>query len=199
LRSGSPATDEWCPTVFGAPFKVLATLEREGAAVAVRYRWRDGETWRSCRQTIGLKFDTPHLGGVRTFWTCPNCEHGARKLYDPGDGQFACKRCLGLAHQSQRERTWQRALRRSTKIRAYLANNSTPADPFPPRPKRMRRAVYEALKAEAERLEHLPAEAWLALGAANIRLGVRRGTMGASKRRWWPARNETSRAERRPG
>ena len=165
-----------------------ATLEREDDAVMILYRWREAEEWRSCRQTIGLKFDVPHLGGRRRFWRCPGCGLGARKLFDIGAGQFRCRRCGRLAHQSQRERTWQRALRRSTKIRTYLAHDSTPADPFPPRPKRMRRAVYEALKAEAERLEHLPAEAWLSAGR-NVALGVRRGTMGASRRRWWPARN----------
>jgi hypothetical protein len=83
------------------------------------------------------------------------------------------------------------------RIRSYLDSNSTPADPFPERPKRMRRCVYEGLKAEAERLEALPPEAWLNAGG-NVALHVRRGTLGASKRRWWPARNEASRTEHRP-
>jgi hypothetical protein len=174
-----------------------AMLACEGEDVVITYRWREGERWRSCRQTIGLKFDVPPLGGVRRFWRCPLCGGGARKLYDGGDGRFACKRCLRLAHRSQRQCTWQRALRRSMKIRSYLNGDSAPADPFPPKPKRMRRAVYEALKAEVERLESLPAEAWLGAGR-NVALGVRRGTMGASKRRWWPARNAASRAQHQP-
>jgi hypothetical protein len=175
-----------------------AVLAYEGESVSVFYRWREGEAWRSYRQTIGLKFDVPHFGGVRRFWRCPGCGLGARKLFDIGVGEFRCRRCGRLADRSQRQKTWRRALARATKIRSYLATSSAPADPFPPRPKRMRRGTYEALKAETARLESLPAEAWLSAGC-NMALGVRRGTMGASKRRWWPARNAESRTERRPG
>jgi hypothetical protein len=178
--------------------EACATLERGGEAVTVRYCWHDGDRWQSSRQTIALKFDVPHLGGRRTFWQCPCCGLGARKLYDIGAGDFRCRRCGRLADRSQRQKTWQRALRRAARIRGYLDSNSTPADPFPERPKRMRRAVYEGLKAEAERLEQVPPEAWLNIGG-NVALRVKRGTLGAAKRRWWPGRNAASRAERRPG
>jgi hypothetical protein len=173
-----------------------ATLRRDAETVTIHYRWpvpvkdaeRDGTKWQGTIQTIKLAFDVPHFGGVRRFWQCPTCGGGARKLYDGGDGRFACKRCLRLAHRSQRQKTWRRALARAAKIRSYLASNSSPADPFPTRPKRMRRCVYEALRAEAERLESLPASAWLSDGH-HIALGIRRSPMAASKRRWWPARN----------
>jgi hypothetical protein len=178
-------------------------LQRQAKVVTICYRWgapagdaeRYKAPWQATTQTIGLVFDTPHFGGVRRFWQCPLCKGGARKLYDC-DGRFACKRCLRLAHRSQRQKTWRRALARAAKIRSYLASNSSPADPFPERPKRMRRAVYEGLKAEAERLERLPAEAWFSAGHS-IALDVRRGTLGASKRRWWPGR--TARAAKGRG
>lgn len=177
---------QWCSGM--GELEACAMLGCEGESATLCYRWRDGEMWRSCRQTIGLAFDVPHFGGVRRFWQCPTCKHGARKLYDAGTGRFACKRCLRLAHRSQRQKTWRRALARAAKIRSYLASNSSPADPFPERPKRMRRAVYDGLRAEAERLEALPAEAWLTDGR-HVALGIRRSAMGASRRRWWPARN----------
>jgi hypothetical protein len=175
----------WCCET--GELEASAVLERQADAVFVRYRWREAEEWRSCRQTIGLAFDVPHLGGRRTFWRCPDCGLGARKLYHL-NGQFTCRRCGRLADKSQRQKTWRRAIARAAKIRSYLADGSTPADPFPPKPKRMRWCVYEGLKAEAERLEALPAEAWLTDGR-HVALGIRRGTLGASKRRWWPARN----------
>jgi hypothetical protein len=172
-----------------------ATLRRDAETVTIHYRWpvpvrdaeRDRAKWQGTIQTIKLAFDVPHFGGVRRFWQCPLCKGGARKLYDC-DGRFACKRCLRLAHRSQRQKTWARALARAAKIRSYLASNSSPADPFPERPKRMRRAVYDGLRAEAERLEALPPEAWLTDGR-HVALGIRRSAMGASRRRWWPARN----------
>lgn len=175
-----------------------ATLTCEGDQVSIAYRWREGETWRARRQTVGLKFDVPHFGGVRRFWRCPLCQGGARKLYAGDDGRFACKRCLRLAHRSQRQKTWRRALARAAKIRGYCGGGGGPADPFPSRPKRMRRAVYEALRVEAGQLESLPENAWLSDGR-KVALGVRRGTMGASRRRWWPGRNGWSASDHRPG
>src|SRR5687768_7712955 len=56
-------------------------LERQEENVILCYRWRDGEEWRTTRQAIGFRFDEPFLGGVRTFWRCPDCGLGARKLY----------------------------------------------------------------------------------------------------------------------
>jgi hypothetical protein len=177
---------QWCSgTVEPEAFAMLAC---EGASATLCYRWREGERWRSCRQTIKLVFDVPHFGGVRRFWQCPLCKQGARKLYAGDDGRFACKRCLRLAHRSQRQKTWRRALARAAKIRGYCGGSGDVSAPFPERPKHMRRCVYKALRAEAERLEHLPAEAWLSAGR-NVALGVRRSAMGASRRRWWPARN----------
>lgn len=135
-------------------------LKRRGDGVFVYCRWREGETWRTTRQTIGLKYDAPYLGGRRTFWRCPNCGLGARKLFDVGGGEFRCRRCGRLADRSQRLKTWQRAIARASKIRRYCGSNGDLGVPFPERPRRMRRAVYEGLKAEAERLEAVPAEAW---------------------------------------
>jgi hypothetical protein len=171
------------------PDGAAATLAREDAAVTVCYCWREGETWHTQRQTIGLMFDTPHFGGVRTFWECLLCKGRARKLYLPPDGErFACKRCLRLAYRSQRLRPWPRALRRAAKIRRYLGCDGSAADPLPPRPAAMRRKTYQALCAEAQALEAVPLQAWVC-GGRGAALGVRRGTVGAKKRQWWPSRN----------
>jgi hypothetical protein len=178
------------------PDGASATLRRDAETVTIHYRWpvpvrdaeRDRAKWQGTIQTIKLAFDVPHFGGVRHFWQCPLCRGGARKLYDAGDGRFACKRCLRLAHRSQRLKTWRRALARAGKLRRYCDGGGAAVDPFPEKPRRMRWCVYQALREEALRLEALPPEAWLSAGA-NIRLGVRRSTMGATRRHWWPARN----------
>jgi hypothetical protein len=136
------------------------TLQRQAKVVTICYRWRapaggaerHKAPWQATTQTIGLVFDTPHFGGVRRFWQCPLCKGGARKLYAGDNGRFACKRCLRLAHRSQRQKTWRRALARATKIRGYCGGSGGAADPFPERPRGMRRRTYEALRAEAGEL-----------------------------------------------
>jgi hypothetical protein len=109
------------------PDGASATLKREAEAVTIYYWWplpaedaeRDGAKWQATVQMIKLAFDVPNFGGVRRFWQCPMCKGGAGKLYAGDNDRFACKRCLRLAHRSQRERTWVRALQRAAKLRRY--------------------------------------------------------------------------------
>jgi hypothetical protein len=164
------------------------TLERQGEAARIGYRWPDSDGWHVTMQTVRLVADTPYLGGTRFYLACPDCQRRARKLFDAMGGRFLCRHCGGLANRCQSEGAWARALRRAAKLRHYCGGSGDVSAPFPERPKHMRRCVYKALRAEAEQLEALPAEAWLTDGR-HVALGIRRSAMGASRRRWWPARN----------
>ena len=175
-----------------------AMLERDGDAVMVAYRWRDdpGEPWREAKQTIRLTFLPCHLGGRQTFLCCPSCQRKALKLYHPaGEDGFLCRRCGGLVPRAQSEGSWQRALRRASKIRRYCGGDGSVGLPFPPKPRQMTWAIYHALREEALRLEAVPTSAWLTSGTANRPLGIRRRP---GRRRWWPARHAGSRAARHP-
>jgi hypothetical protein len=164
------------------------------------YRWRDaGASWRSTTQRINLARDRRHFGGAQSYFVCPCCGRWAWKLYDAGIDQFACRHCGKLTHQSQREGSWVRALRRATKIRKRLDGSGNPSDPFPPPPAKMTLRIYECLRSEARRLETLSPEAWLQTGTKNIRLNIRRGTAGASRRQWWPGRSGRSEPRRSSG
>jgi hypothetical protein len=169
----------------------LATLEYSEDCVMLRYRWREaGAPWRSVTQRIKLARDSRHFGGAQCYFVCPGCARRAWKLYDAGAGRFACRHCGKLTHQSQREGSWLRALRRAIKIRKHLGGSGNLSNPFPPRPAKMTLRIYECLLQEARRLEAMPPEAWLQAGTKNIRLGIRRSAAGASRRQWWPGRSK---------
>jgi hypothetical protein len=170
-----------------------ATLVRDDAdVVELHYRWRSepGEPWRETVQEIRLAYVGCHFGGRQTFFACPSCQRRARKIYHTtGEEGLACRRCGRLVPRSQSLGSWPRALKRATKLRRYCGGSGNPSEPFPPKPKRMRWATYKCLRREAEQLEAVPLEAWLVAGTYNVPLGIRRGTAGAKKRQWWPARN----------
>ena len=54
----------------------------------------------------------------------------------------------------------------------------------------MQQATYDSLRAEAEALEAIPAQAWLKKGD-NVALGIRRDWRGAKKPGWWPGRDQS--------
>jgi len=54
--------------------------------------------------------------GVRACWRCPGCQQRARRLYlPPGETQFLCRACHGLAYASQHEGPGDRAVRKAGK------------------------------------------------------------------------------------
>lgn len=169
---------------------VLVTMEHSDDAVMLHYRcWDADASSRATTQKIKLARDRRNFGGAQRYFVCPDCGRWAWKLYDVGIGRFGCRHCGQLTHQSQREGSWVRALWRASKIRRYLGGSGNLSDPFPPRPAKMTMRIYECLCNEARQLETLPPQAWLQAGTKNIRLGIRRGTAGASRRQWWPGRS----------
>jgi hypothetical protein len=107
------------------------------------------QKWESIVSIVSIVSIPGRIGGTRPYILCPGNAHGGPcnrrvvKLYDAGRG-FACRACNQLTYRSQRERPWDRALRRAGKVRARLGSRELGAA-VPPRPKGMWRRRYSDL------------------------------------------------------
>ena len=94
---------------------------------------------------IALTTSRPRFGGLRWWFVCPRQNRRVRTLYlPPGGRHFWCRRAYRLAYASQRETSFDRALRRARKL--YRRLGGDPADDqYPDKPKRMRWTTYNRL------------------------------------------------------
>jgi hypothetical protein len=137
-------------------------------------------------ETVRIVRTPCRFGGARPYFICPGpvndiaCGRRVAKLHGPGR-YFLCRSCYRLAHTSQSEGAWNRALRRANKIRQRLGGESDLAAPFPDRPKGMWRQTYERLRNQAFEAEMLADEAF-ALQAGRL---LARIDNSKRKRRFW--------------
>jgi len=88
-------------------------------AVVLLFCWRaSGGKWRSVEQRVPLTWTTCNLGGARPWFRCTQkagdgqcCGRRVAKLYAGDSHLFACRRCRGLAYESQRESPLNRSIR----------------------------------------------------------------------------------------
>ena len=106
--------------------------------------------WRGRRFTVSVMETMPHYGGRRFWFCCPRCGDRARILYSP---DFYCRRCSGLLHPSTRQTTRDRAVARAVGIRRGLGASGSLLEPFPLKPKGMRRRAWLKLFSRCERYE----------------------------------------------
>jgi hypothetical protein len=121
-----------------------AHLGQESGRVRLKYtttRW-DGEK-RDSDYWIELETTPQPFGGRRWWFLCPRTGVRAAKLYLPnGAFTFASRRAYRLAYRSQRETTYDRALRRAFKLRAELGADGGISDSVE-KPKWMRWRAYD--------------------------------------------------------
>jgi hypothetical protein len=138
--------------------------EADRLHLAYRVRIAGGE-WQDVEEAVRIVRVPCRLGGARSYFICPGvvnglaCGRRIAKLHGPGR-YFLCRHCYRLAHTSQSEREWDRALRRANKIRQRLGGDPGMAAPFPKKPKGMWRRTYERLREQAFEEEMLADEAF---------------------------------------
>ena len=115
---------------------------RRGNTVAI--------AWRGTVSNVHLVSTPMHLGGRREWFRCPGCDKRVRILYSPS---FRCRTCQRLNYPSTRQTTRDRAINRAVQLRRRLGADGSLLEPFPGRPKRMKRKTWWRLFAKASRDE----------------------------------------------
>ena len=115
----------------------------EGLQLSFRVRTAKGPV-EEVRETIEYLTTATPFGRPRRWFQCPGCARRCRVLY--GGKRFRCRLCQGLRYECQYESTTQHANRRSRKIRKRLGGSNNLIEEFPPRPRGMHRATYQALE-----------------------------------------------------
>lgn len=113
------------------------------------------------RYTMGLSWSPCTYGGVRPWFVCGQCERRSRKLYLKSE-RFACRNCLGLVYESQREPDDLRLIHLAQAARKRLGGSPNLFGPFPVRPKRQHNETYHRLKDKALCVESLAFQVFMA-------------------------------------
>jgi hypothetical protein len=129
-------------------------LRAEADRLHLTYRVRvAGGEWQDVSETVRIVHVPCRFGGSRPYFICPGvvngiaCGRRVAKLHGPGR-YFLCRHCYRLAHASQSESGWDRALPRANKIRQRLGGNPGMAASFPKKPKGMWRRTYDRMREE---------------------------------------------------
>jgi len=147
--------------------KVVASisLRAEADRLHLAYRVRMSGEWEDVEETVRIVRVPCRFGGFRPYFICPGvvngigCGRRITRLYGPGR-YFLCRHCYRLSHASQSESEWDRAIRRTNKIRQRLGGDPDIAASFPKRPKGMWRQTYQKLREQASEAKRQADEAF---------------------------------------
>ena len=114
-----------------------------------------GSSWKDEEYPVRLAWTPCSLGGRRPWFICPVRGCGRRVAILYCGGIFACRHCYRLAYASQREMTFDRAIRRADSIRDRLGWERGLLAPNGDKPKGMRWRTYLHLLQEHERWSSL--------------------------------------------
>src|SRR5262249_6006939 len=163
LRSGWSGGWQW--TRDGEKVAWIS-LHANADALRLSYRVRiGGGDWQDVTEDVRIVHLRCRFGGARPYFICPGvvneiqCGRRVAKLYGPGR-YFLCRHCYRLAHASQNEGEWDRAIRLAGKIRVRLGGEPYHTEPFPKRPKGMWRRTYRRLQERTLQAEMQAAEAF---------------------------------------
>ena len=107
-------------------------------------------TYPTFRQIVDLVFTSPHYGGVRPWFACPECDKRVGVLFLPFHGRhtWACRHCWNLRYLSQRLTPWFRLSRRARQLAQHLSTRHLDDGEFPEKPKGMHWSTYYRLQGQ---------------------------------------------------
>jgi hypothetical protein len=121
-------------------------MQSERDCFRVFYEWKSGDDEPEVIQSrVYLDRRPCRFGGNRTFFIAPCCSRRVLRLAVLSSG-LMCGKCGGVTWKSRREQPSQRLVRKANKLSARLGCDSWTDRPT--RPKYMRIARFESLKAE---------------------------------------------------
>lgn len=132
------------------------SLSKGSAAgwLEVRHLWAEDVA----AERINVEWTPCAYGGARPWLLCPWCGGRARLLYlesaiaSPAVSWLACRTCLGLAYECQRQDRARRLAEKAKRLRRKAVGPLAPSlfSPFPARPTGMHYATYLRLREASE-------------------------------------------------
>ena len=143
LQPGDSGLSEWTRSGTPTGFLLYRALEDE---LRLFYGYRYNDAWETVDETLYFDYSDCHFGGVRQWFSCPQCGERVAVIYA---GHFACRHCLNLAYESQRENSFLRSIRRWEKTVKKLGGDRWTTG-IPDRPKGMHWETYFRLAMKAQ-------------------------------------------------
>ena len=125
------------------------TISGYGESMELSYEFNGG----TITERVSLSKTRVHLGGHRSWFLCPGCNHRIATLYFVK--QFRCRHCHDLRYASQRETPRFRAISKVQRVRKKLGGSANLTEQTPSRPRYMHHRTYQRLLREE-------ADAWQA-------------------------------------
>jgi hypothetical protein len=157
-RLSAGQTFSWAWTSAGAPSGSIR-VHTQPDALILSYCTRHflGDV-KDTEQRVPITWTACHFGGRRPWFICSArvdgryCGRRVAVLYLGGE-VFACRKCCGLAYESQQGGLQFRKLRKAQAIRLLLGGIPDPFAPFPAKPRRMHLRTYRRLRAQTRAAE----------------------------------------------
>ena len=129
------------------------------------------ETVRAGQFRVQLAWTTPHFGGRRAYFLCPECSARVEILY--AVLFLACRRCLHLAYRTENlTPLWRKNAKLRKLQRKAGADLSRLPCPIPPKRKWQRWHTYLNLRRKIEAADHEFAAAYMrSRHGSKLRLG----------------------------
>jgi len=136
----------------GWDVEVVTSMRRDEPNLLCFYR-RDRGSQQLEPYRVWIEWSRCNYGGRRAWFVCPRgCGHRVAILYG-GDFDLACRHCLQLAYDSQKDSGWHRSVRQARSARMKFGGSASLAEPLPEKPKGMHWRTYRRLFIHAAQRE----------------------------------------------